>query len=174
VWAVPTRDEQDALYRQARGDHAAALERLARSYEADADKPRDLLQEIHLALWRSFATFDGRCAARTWTFRVAHNVATSHVIQHKRLSQKFRSLEDSDDAPAPEAPSTDRAQALERLYTLIGALNLIDHAVIVLYLEGEDASSIASVTGLSPGNVATKIHRIKALLARQFQEGGPS
>jgi hypothetical protein len=34
--------------------HGAALERLARSYEADADKRQDLLREIHLALWRSF------------------------------------------------------------------------------------------------------------------------
>jgi RNA polymerase sigma-70 factor (ECF subfamily) len=38
---------------------------------------RDLLQEIHLALWRSFATFDDRCSLRTWVYRVAHNVATS-------------------------------------------------------------------------------------------------
>ena len=31
-----------------------ALGRLARGYEADSEKRRDLLQEIHLALWRSF------------------------------------------------------------------------------------------------------------------------
>jgi hypothetical protein len=31
-----------------------ALGRLARAYEADPDKGRDLLPEIHFALWRSF------------------------------------------------------------------------------------------------------------------------
>ncbi len=34
------------------------------------------------------------------------------------------------------------------------------------------AAAIAEVTGLAPGNVATKIHRIKTILARQFQTGG--
>lgn len=31
--------------------------------------------------------------------------------------------------------------------------------------------SIAEITGFSPANVATKIHRIKKLLGQQFSEG---
>ena len=42
---------------------------------------------------------------------------------------------------------------------------------MLLYLEGIDAASIGEVTGLSAGNVATKIHRIKSVLARRFHEG---
>jgi hypothetical protein len=38
--------------------YGGALERLARVYEADAEVLRDLLQEIHIALWRSFAGTD--------------------------------------------------------------------------------------------------------------------
>jgi hypothetical protein len=30
---------------------------------------------------------------------------------------------------------------------------------------------MVALTGISPGSAATKIHRIKSLLARQFQEG---
>ena len=41
----------------------------------------------------------------------------------------------------------------------------------MLYLEGVDTASIAEITGLSPGNVATKVHRIKKLLAQRFREG---
>jgi DNA-directed RNA polymerase specialized sigma24 family protein len=44
---------QDALYEEAAGEYGAALERLAGSYEADRDKRRDLLQDIHLAIWRT-------------------------------------------------------------------------------------------------------------------------
>jgi RNA polymerase sigma-70 factor, ECF subfamily len=40
------------------------------------------------------------------------------------------------------------------------------------YLEGMDAASIGEITGLSAGNVATKIHRIKNILSQQFHEGG--
>jgi RNA polymerase sigma-70 factor, ECF subfamily len=48
----------------------------------------------------------------------------------------------------------------------------LDRQVILSYLEGMDAASIAEITGISPGNVATKVHRIKNILARQFHLGG--
>jgi RNA polymerase sigma-70 factor (ECF subfamily) len=35
-----------------------------------------------------------------------------------------------------------------------------------------DAVSIGEITGLSPTNVAMRIHRIKNVLARRFREGG--
>jgi RNA polymerase sigma-70 factor, ECF subfamily len=60
-------------YEEASAAYGAALERLARAYEADPDRRRDLLQEIHIALWRSLEGFDGRCSLRTWVYRVAHN-----------------------------------------------------------------------------------------------------
>ena len=47
---------------------------------------------------------------------------------------------------------------------LIHRLKPIDRQIMLLYLEGETAGSIAEVGGLSSSNVATKIHRIKKLL----------
>ena len=85
---LETSNSQDELYREATRAHGAAQERLARAYQADADKRQDLLQEIHLALWRSFARFDGRCSARTWLYRVAHNVAASHVLEDRRMKSR--------------------------------------------------------------------------------------
>ena len=64
---------QDDQYRDAAAGFGPALDRLACAYEADPDIRRDLLQDIHLALWRSFANFDGRCSLRTWVYRIAHN-----------------------------------------------------------------------------------------------------
>jgi len=55
---------------------------------------------------------------------------------------------------------------------LVQSLKPLDRQVILSYLEGLDAASIGEITGISPGNVATKIHRIKNVLARRFQEGG--
>ena len=79
---------QDDLYREAAETYGAALERLARAYEADAEVRRDLLQEIHIALWQSFEGFDGRCSLRTWVYRVAHNTAISHVVLQRRRKRK--------------------------------------------------------------------------------------
>ena len=51
--------DQDTLYKQAAAEFSGALNRLARGYEPDPDKRRDLVQDIHVALWRSFAQFAG-------------------------------------------------------------------------------------------------------------------
>ena len=163
---------QDALYEEAAADYGAALERLARAYEADADKRRDLLQEIHVAMWRSFAKFDGRCSPRTWIYRVAHNTATTHVMQQARAA-KMMGIEELEELPDTSTEGdSDRREALERLLALIQKLRPLDRQLMVSYLEGMDAAAIGEITGLSATNVATKIHRVKALLARRFHEGG--
>jgi RNA polymerase sigma-70 factor (ECF subfamily) len=79
------------------------------------------MQDIHLALWRSFANFDGRCSLRTWVYRVAHNAAAAHVMrQHRMKKRKFVTSE---------------------------------------------------ITGISAGNIPMKIHRIKNVLGRRFNQG---
>ena len=164
---------QDALYEEAAGEFGAALERLAGSYEFDRDKCRDLLQDIHLAVWRSFEGFAGNCSLRTWVYRVAHNVAASHVVRHQRAGKRpLVSLDEIDDLPiADSGDAFDRQQSLERLREFIRQLKPMERQVILLYLEGTDAAGIAEITGISAGNVATKIHRIKKILAGRFGRG---
>ena len=164
---------QDARYEEAAASFGPALGRLERAYEADPDKRRDLLQEIHLALWRSFEGFDGRCSVRTWVYRVAHNTATSHTLRRRKANAAFVSLEELDELPSsPRDAGADRSHALARLLELIHRLKPIDRQVILSYLEGLDAAAIGEIAGISAVNVATKIHRIKNMLARRFQEGG--
>jgi hypothetical protein len=49
-------------YRQVAADFGPALGRLARAYESDHALRQDLLQDIHVALWRSLSAYDGRWA----------------------------------------------------------------------------------------------------------------
>src|SRR5271165_5593918 len=109
---------QDALYEEAVTAHGDALHRLARSYEADSERRRDLVQEIHLALWRSFEGFDSRCSLRTWVYRVAHNVAASHVIRdHRFYSRTLLGLDALETLPAggDQERAAGQHEALERL-----------------------------------------------------------
>lgn len=170
-------ESQDEFYRKVAEEYGAALARMAYAYEADADLRRDLSQEIHLALWRSFGKFNGRCSLRTWIYRVAHNVATSHVIRQARSKRNvpaFLTLEEAEAQAGNEniEISADRTQALARLFALIQRLDPPDRQVILAYLEDLDAESIAEITGLSAANVWSKIHRIKNVLVRQFYAGG--
>jgi RNA polymerase sigma-70 factor (ECF subfamily) len=166
---------QDRLYAAASAAYAPAIARLARAVEADSDRARDIEQDMHLALWRSLATYDGRCALGTWTYRVIHNIAATHATRAKR-GARLVSLDGAETLLAADDPETiaDQTRLLARLHGLIAALKPTDRSVILLYLEGIDASTIAEVVGLSPGNVAVKVHRIKALLASHFATGTPA
>jgi RNA polymerase sigma-70 factor (ECF subfamily) len=160
------RPRRDLLYEEAVAAFGEALTRLARGYEADTDRRRDLLQEIHVALWRSLASFNGQCSLRTWVYRVAHNRAISLAVRTRDRRARLLALDDIE--PAAAAVDLDRAldeeRTLERVHTAIRSLNPIDREVILLYLEDLDAETIAEITGLSAANVATKVHRIKRLL----------
>jgi RNA polymerase sigma-70 factor (ECF subfamily) len=162
---------QDELYLRAAADYGPALARLARAYEADSSQRLDLLQDMHFALWRSFAGFAGQCSLRTWVYRVAHNVGISRRVRRRQAG--LASLEALAEAPACGSPEEEAhvAQALGRLQRLIRALKPPDDQVMLLYLEDMDAQAIGDITGLSARAVATRIHRIKALLARHFRQG---
>lgn len=103
-------------------------------------------------------------------------MATSHVISDRRhRSRRFVSLDDVDALPpAPDVEhAADRKILLDGVRALIEQLTPLDRQVMLLYLEGFDAAGIGEVTGLSAGNVSTKVHRIKTILRRRIHEGGP-
>jgi len=168
--------KQDQLYQAAIAGHGPALERLSRSYEFDPETRSDLLQEIHLALWRSFASFEDQCSLRTWIYRVAHNVGATHVDRdRRRRARVFITLEEAETMPGESDPLllADRRKTIERLYALIHALEPVERQIILLYLEGFDGVTIGEITGISATNAATRVHRVKKLLARRFNQGGP-
>jgi RNA polymerase sigma-70 factor, ECF subfamily len=170
---LDTPTTPDELYERIAADYGIALERLARGYEPDPERRRDLLQEIHIAVWRSLARFGGRCSIRTWVYRVAHNTATSHTWRRRANGPRLVSLDDLESAIAPDRERVmDDQRATERLVALIHRLKPLDRQLMLLYLEDLDAVSIGEIVGLSPGNVATKLHRIRKILTQQFREGG--
>jgi RNA polymerase sigma-70 factor, ECF subfamily len=160
------------MYAEASSLHGPAIHRLARGYESDPDKQRDLLQEIHIELWKSFGLFDSRCSMRTWVYRVAHNVGASHVVRSRRLSSRLTDLEGLEaEMIGIDEAQVDRELVAARMFDLIHRLRPLDRQIIMLYLEGETAGPIAEVTGLSAANVGTKIHRIKKALKQKYMEG---
>jgi RNA polymerase sigma-70 factor (ECF subfamily) len=139
--ADPVRNAKtDEWYEEAAANYGAAFERVARAYEADPDRRQDLLQEIHLALWRSLESFAQRCSLRTWVHRVAHNVAASHVVHQRTYVESVPIQEERELAVG-------RSMALDRLLQLIQRLKPVDRPVILLYLEGMDPHRSARSPG---------------------------
>ncbi len=160
----------DTLYREAEELFAPAIARLSRAVERDADKARDLEQDIHCALWTSFARFKGDCSLKTWVYRVAHNVAADHIDKSARGPKKVP-LKEIDTLPFAGnlEKEAGRSLVLAQVDELIRCLPPLDAQVIVLWLEGETTSDISDITGLSQSAAGVRVHRIKSLLAGHFE-----
>lgn len=160
------------LYHEAADTFAFAMQRLARATEANDERRRDLLQDMHFQLWKSFARFDERCSLKTWVYRVIHNVAASHVNREKRRSVEQVDLSDMNDMPDffDFRVFVERDDALLRLHEWIRDLKTVDRQVLTLYLEDLSAAEISEIAGLKPGAIATRISRLKNKLALDFKE----
>ena len=150
-------------------EHRAILYKVAFGYCRNREDRVDLVQEIAIQLWRSFGRFDGRVKFSTWAYRVAMNVAISHFrgegrrIRNTLPFDEFASELAADDRLAEEAG--DNMRVLRRL---IDGLDELSRALVLLYLEGHTSEEIAEIIGISPGNVTTRMNRIKHELQRGF------
>lgn len=153
----PSEDRFEALLQA----HGGILRKVASTYCRNPADRDDLMQEIATQWWRAYPRFDARCAFSTWAYRIALNVAISHV---RRESARLREtvpaephhLEVADDA----APS----EALLQLQRFIEGLDPLNKALVLLYLDGHSHQEIAEVLGITAGHAATKIGRVKERL----------
>ena len=147
-----TDKEVADLYAESATTYGAALTRLARAYEPDPDRRRDLLQEIHIALWRSLVGFDGRCSLRTWVYRVAHNTATSQVIRRRAHTPTLVSLDEVASLP-------DDGLDFDAF------ISRIEHEVIRRALErtGGNKAAAATVLNLKRTTLVEKMKRLEGL-----------
>lgn len=161
-----TRTRFEALLQENQG----ILFKVAYSYCAQPNDRDDLIQEICWQLWRSFPKYDESRKFSTWMYRVALNVAISHLRQANRGAPQSLSI-DSDEASeiaAPEPVQPD--ERITELNRLIQQLEPLNRALLLLYLEEHSYREIAEVLGISETNVATKISRLKQRIRQEMAE----
>jgi RNA polymerase sigma-70 factor (ECF subfamily) len=103
-------------------------------------------------------------------YRVALNVAISFYRSERRQVRDAVPI----DALGLEIAVADRmldesGDDIRLLYQMIGQLDELNRALILLHLEGYAHEEIASIVGITPGNVATRISRIKQKWQREFE-----
>lgn len=148
-------------------EHKKILYKVCYSYCRNRDDREDLAQEIIVQLWRSFASFDGRCRFSTWMYRIALNVAISF---YRRESTRTRHVLSDDEKVLNAIDETEnRSAEMQALYEFIDGLEPLNKALILLYLDGNSYSEIADVVGITETNVATKISRLKQTMREEFR-----
>jgi RNA polymerase sigma-70 factor, ECF subfamily len=147
--------------------HERAMRRLAASYERDAARQQDLVQDIWLAVWQALPRFRGDCSERTFVFRIAHNRAVSHIdyAQRRRTEPLLEETPVASADPDPEH-SLSIQQRQKHLRDAVQKLPVVLRQVVVLALEGLSHAEIGDIIGITDNNVAVRLSRARNMLSR--------
>jgi RNA polymerase sigma-70 factor (ECF subfamily) len=160
--------ERTAAYDELLSRYRAPLRRLAHAYTRADHEREDLFQEIALALWTALPLYRGDASERTFVYRVAHNTAIRFATKRAwraRHEQQVEVVREPASEANPEGGLIDQ-QRRDRLWAAVRELPLPDRQVMILHLEGLAAADIASISGFSAGNVATRLSRTRHRLAK--------
>ncbi|MEZ0094534.1 RNA polymerase subunit sigma-70 [Streptacidiphilus sp. EB129] len=120
-------------------------ELLAHCYRmlGSVDDAEDVVQEVYLRAWRSYAAFEGRSSVRTWLYRIATNACLTALAHGSRRVLPSGLGGPTDDPLAP--PEGADARWLQPVPDA-----MLDPAVIVTAQESLRIALIAALQGL-PG-----------------------
>lgn len=143
--------------------HAGIVFKVANTYARLPEDRADLAQEITAQLWRAWPKYDPARSVSTWMYRVALNVAISHV-REQSVRQRHDAVpldEDLHDMVDSSASDHESEQQLRLLQAFIARQPPLDRALLLLYLEERPQREIAEILGITESNVSTKIGRLK-------------
>ena len=143
--------------------HSGIVFKVANSYARGADDRADLAQEIAAQLWHAWPKYDPARSFSTWMYRVALNVAISHLRQQelRRRHDAVPLDETLHDIADGNAADPEREQRLRLLQGFIARQPPLDRALLLLYLDERPQREIAEILGIGESNVSTKIGRLK-------------
>ena len=149
-----------ARFRDLLEDHRKIVLKVANTYARAPEDRADLAQEIVAQCWRAFGRYDPQRTFSTWLYRIALNVAISFVRNNEHRNRHAVALDEDLHDVADEGGNDDeeRVRVLRRC---IDALDPLNRALLLLYLEEKSYREIADILGISETNVATKISRLK-------------
>lgn len=128
--------------------------------KGDKDLAKDLVQEVFINIWSALNKFKGISSHKTWIYRVTVNTCLKYIRDKKTIDQIS-----IDQVQGQLVESENLSHHLESqnqsLYKAIGQLGELDRLTIMMVLDELEYDDIASVIGISTGNLRVKIHRIK-------------
>ncbi len=141
--------------------HRKIVFKVANSYARLVDDRADLAQEISAQLWRAFPGYDESRSFSTWMYRIALNVAISHLRDAERRDTHTLPLDESAHAAAIVGAIAEPDHRVRALEAFMGRLDPLSRALLLLILEERSYREIAEILGLSETNVATRISRLR-------------
>lgn len=154
------QSEQEKQFLDLMERHKRMIYKVCYMYATDEHTLADLYQEVALNLWRAFPKFRGESKPSTWVYRVTMNTCITYLRSQKSHPQTVAITL----SMAEVLPEVQGKENLRELYALIGRLDRLERALIMLWLDERTYEEIAEILGLSLSSVKMRIHRVKAKL----------
>ena len=129
-------------------------------FSKNHDEVQDLFQDTLINLWLGFDGFRNEAKLETWIWRVALNTCISADRKKKRRGERVP-LEMAENL---FVATDEDSKQIRQLHSRINRLELMDRALIMLWLENMSYDDIGAIMGISPKNVSVKLVRIKQQL----------
>jgi RNA polymerase sigma-70 factor (ECF subfamily) len=128
----------------------------------------DVVQEVWLATLRQLKGIRSGAALRVWLYRVARNLAVSHL--RSAIVRKASPLEDAIEVPE-EDEFTLPAEDAVAIHQALGTLRVEHREVLTLrFMEDMSYEEMAAVIDCSVGTVRSRLHYAKKQLLQVLQE----
>lgn len=132
--------------------------------KGDQDQSKDLTQEVFIQVWNNLDRFREESSSKTWIYRITVNTCLNFLKKQKNKDQKLGEiLRDQETTEEINFTETDPSKML---FEAMSHLSEIDRLVTGLLLEDVPQEEIATILGISDGNLRVKIHRIKLRLKK--------
>lgn len=143
-------------------ENQGLLNKLIGLYANDREEKKDLYQEVLYQSWHARQSYRSEAKFSTWLYRVCLNT----ILTHKRKKRLVNYTDNIEPLAPVVQHHADATEDSKRLYQAIRQLAESDRAIISLHLDGYDNGEVGTIVGISTGNVAVKIYRIKDQLTK--------
>lgn len=153
------QQEAEKQFEKYIAEHGRLIHKVCRIYAGTEADREDLFQEIIIHVWKAFPGFRGQSRFSTWLYRVAINTAITGLRKKKPSIVSYEPAT----LPHPKAETATAAEEeqLDMLYRAINALNEIEKAIIMLYMEEKSYEEMEDILGIKQATLRVKMNRIK-------------
>lgn len=142
--------------------HHAFVYRCVRRLGVPEAQAEDMTQEVFLVVQRRLDQYEERGSMRSWLYRIAQRVASTHLRGELRAQKRLEKIESPESGATPEA-ELQRQQAAAAVREFLESLDEDQRMVFVLSdIEGLRAAEIADAVGVGVNTVYSRLR-----LARQ-------
>lgn len=163
--AKPMTDKEQQ-FEQLVHEHKGTIYRVCYMFSKGDRDVDDLFQEVLIRLWMGFDTFRHESNPRTWVYRVCLNTCLNLEKKNKRGISSLTLELDFD----PVAEDADDAKQMQMLHDRIARLDMLDRALVLLWLEDISYDEIGAILGISTKNVSVRLVRVKEKLVKMTKE----